>query len=117
MRKGDVIKLVLRRSRRAGDATGLHLKKAARGAAWRADDDTSPLAGGFLIESIGVGSPASREMECGRLTMHDIVVRIDNVQLVGKSGTDVAMRAANRFVENGQTIDLWIRRRTEDDEE
>ena len=38
-------------------------------------------------------------------------------ELVGKSGTDVAMRAANRFVENGQTIDLWIWRRTEDDEE
>ena len=41
--------------------------------------------------------------------------RIDNVHLVGKSGTDVAMRAANRFEENGQTIDLWIWRRTEDD--
>ena len=117
MRSGDILKIVLRRPRRASLVTGLHLKKAARGLAWSAGNDTSPLAGGFLIDKIDTGSPAAREVEGGRLDLSDIVVRIDDVHLVGKSGTDKAMRTVNKFKEDGQTIDLWIWHRTENDGE
>ena len=49
------------------------------------------------------------------MDLSDIVVRIDDVHLVGKSGTDKAMRTVNKFRADGQTIDLWIWHRTEND--
>ena len=87
-------------------ATGMTLSRAERGAAWKADSEASPVAGGYRLDSIEEGSPAGREKEGGRLFMSDIVVRMRGVQLL-RAGVGV-MTNANTFVGHEQTLEIKV---------
>ena len=59
--------------------------------------EASPLSGGFGIERVEEGSPAAHMVAAQHLFLTDVVTKINGVNVVGKAGSEGAVRKANDF--------------------